>query len=60
MTMTQTTNTVVEFLDIQFMSEHLYKLHGKCWRKTESAALLLCFTSKVLCLVEFNLRTVRL
>lgn len=39
--MTQTTNTVVEFLDIHFMSEHLYKLRGKCWRKTEPAAVCL-------------------
>lgn len=26
--MTQTTNTVLEFLDIQLMSEHIYKLQG--------------------------------
>lgn len=41
MTMTQTTNTVVEVLDIHIMSEHLYQLHGKCWRKTESATVCL-------------------
>jgi len=37
--MTQATNTVVEFLDIQLVFEHLYKLHGKHWRKNGLAAV---------------------
>lgn len=37
--MTQKTNIVVEFLDIHFMSEHLGKLHGKCWRMNQQQCL---------------------
>lgn len=35
-----TTNTVVEFLDIQLMFEHLYKVHGKGWRKIVRLAVI--------------------